>query len=118
MQHEDKTTGVESDNESMKLGSTGATDEADELALIEEAISETELDTTEGTDLLSGTETETEEARNENVIHPYLQVPTVHWQLCVGAMDYRDLKFVSVCIVWPWISSSPQVLCVFHCWYL
>ena len=30
-----------------------------------------------GTDLLSGTETETEGARNENVIHPYLQVPTV-----------------------------------------
>ena len=31
----------------------------------------------EGTDLLSGTETETKEAQNENVIHPYLQVQTV-----------------------------------------
>ena len=55
----------------------GATDKADELSLIEEATSEAERDTTEGNDLLAETETETEEARNENVIHPDLQVPTV-----------------------------------------
>ena len=68
---------MDSDNESAELGSTGATDEVDEMALIEEAISEAERDIAEGTDLLAGTETETEEARNENVIHPDLQVPTV-----------------------------------------
>ena len=55
----------------------GATDEADKLALIEEAISEAERDIVEATDLLEGTETETEEAQNENVIDPDLQVPTV-----------------------------------------
>ena len=49
----------------------------DELALIEGDIAEAELDIAEGTDLLTGTETETEEARNENVIHPALQVTTV-----------------------------------------
>ena len=59
------------------MGSTGSTEEADELALIEEAISEAERDIAEATDLLAGTETENEEARNENVIHPALQVPTV-----------------------------------------
>ena len=31
----------------------------------------------EGTDLLAGTETENEEARNKNLIHQDLQVPTV-----------------------------------------
>ena len=54
-----------------------STDRADELALIEGAIAEAERDITEATDILAGTETETEEARNENVIHPDLQVPTV-----------------------------------------
>ena len=38
---------------------------------------EAELDIAEGTDLIAGTETETEEAQNENVIHPSLRVPTV-----------------------------------------
>ena len=57
--------------------STGSTDKADELALIEEATAEAERDIAEGTDLLAGTETKTEEARNENVIHPDLQVTTV-----------------------------------------
>ena len=47
------------------------------MALIEEAISEAEQDITEETDLLAGTETETEDTRNKNVIHPDLQVPTV-----------------------------------------
>ena len=61
----------------MESGSTGETDKADELALIEEAIIEAERDIAEAIDLLARTETETEEARNENVIHPDLQVPTV-----------------------------------------
>ena len=47
------------------------------MELIAEAIADVERDIAEGTDLLAGTETETEEARNENVIHPDLQVPTV-----------------------------------------
>ena len=55
---------MDSDNESTELGSLGVTDKADELALIEEAISESEQDIVEGTDLLAGTENETEEARN------------------------------------------------------
>ena len=77
VQHNDKITGVDSDNESAQSGSTGTTDEADKLALIEEAIAEAERDISEGTDLLAGTETGTEDARNENVIHPDLQVPRV-----------------------------------------
>ena len=77
MQHNDKITGVDSDNESAESGSTGTTDEADKLALIEESITEVELDIVEGPDLLAGTETETKAARNENVMHPALQVPTV-----------------------------------------
>ena len=44
---------------------------------IKEAIAEAERDILEGTDLLAVTETETKEARNKNVIHPDLQVPTV-----------------------------------------
>ena len=77
VRHDDEITGVGSDNESAELGSTVSTDKADELALIEEAIAEAERDIAEATDLLAGTETENEEARNENVIHPDLQVPTV-----------------------------------------
>ena len=75
--HDNKITGVDSENESAELVRTGATDEEDKLALIEEAIAEAERDIMEATDLLAGTETETEEAQNENVIHPDLQVPTV-----------------------------------------
>ena len=62
MRHNDKITGVDSNNESAESGSTGKTDEADELALIEEAIAEAEQDITEATDLLAGTETKNEEA--------------------------------------------------------
>ena len=47
------------------------------MELIEEDMTEADWDITEGTDLLVGTETKTEDARNENVIHPALQVPTV-----------------------------------------
>ena len=47
------------------------------MELIAEAIADVERDIAEGTDLLAGTETETEDARNENVIYPDLQVPTV-----------------------------------------
>ena len=72
-----KITGVDSDNESAESGSTRATDGLDKLALIEEAIAKAEQDITEGTDLLAGTETITEEAQNENVIHPDLQVLTM-----------------------------------------
>ena len=68
---------MDSNNESAELGSTGETDEAYEMALIKKAISEAERDIAEGTDLLTGTETETEEARNENMMHSALQVPTV-----------------------------------------
>ena len=75
--HDDKITGVDSDNESTELESKGATENVDELALIEESIAGEERDIAEGTNLLEGTETETEEAQKENVMHPYLQVPTV-----------------------------------------
>ena len=47
------------------------------MSLIEEAIAKVERDITEGTDLLAGTETETEDTRNKNVINPDLQVPIV-----------------------------------------
>ena len=59
------------------MGSTGATDEADEMAIIEEAVVEADRNITEGTELLAGTETKTEDTRDKNVVHPYLQVPTV-----------------------------------------
>ena len=61
----------------LESGSTGATDEAYEMELIEEAIAEAEQDIAEGTELLSGTETKTEDTRDGSVIHPYFQVPTV-----------------------------------------
>ena len=77
MRHDNEITGVDSENESAELGSIVATYKLDKLELIEEAITEAERDIAEATDLLGGTETETEEAQNENVIHPYLQVPTV-----------------------------------------
>ena len=77
VQHNDKTAEVDSENESAEQRSTGSTDEADKLALIEEAITEAERDIAEATNLLAGTETETEEEQNENVIHPALQAPTV-----------------------------------------
>ena len=57
--------------------STGETYEAAEMALIEEAISEAEQDILEGAELLAENETKTEDTRDENVIHPYLQVLTV-----------------------------------------
>ena len=66
-------------NQSTGSVSTGETDKADEMELIGEAIVEAERDIVEGTDLLAGTETETEDARNENVIHPDVQVPTVEY---------------------------------------
>ena len=72
VRHNDKITGVDSNNESAELGSIGKDDEADKLELIDEAILEAEQDIVEATDLLAGTETENEEARNENVIHPAL----------------------------------------------
>ena len=77
VRHDDEITGVDSDNESTESGSAGSTDKSDELSLIEEVIAEAEQDIAEGTDLLAGTETKTEEARNENVIHPDLQITTV-----------------------------------------
>ena len=58
-------------------GSTGATDKGNEMTLIEEATADADRDIAEGNDLLVGTKTETEEARNENVIHPYSKVPKV-----------------------------------------
>ena len=55
----------------------GETDEADKLALIEEATSEAERDITKGTELIAGNDTETDEARDKNLIRPDLQVPAV-----------------------------------------
>ena len=69
--HDDKITGVDSDNKRTESGSTGATDKGNEMTLIEEATAEADRDIAEGNDLLVGTKTETEEARNENVIHTY-----------------------------------------------
>ena len=77
VRHDNKITGLDSDNQSTESGSTGATEKPDELTLIEEAIAESERYIAEATDLLAGTVTETEEARHENLIHPALQVPTV-----------------------------------------
>ena len=77
VRHNNKITGVDSNNKNTESGSTGATDKADEMALIEETIAEAEQGIAEGGDILAGTETKTEDARNENVIHPGLQVPTV-----------------------------------------
>ena len=78
VQYDNKTTGVESDNESTGVNSesvsTGATDKADEMALIEEAISEAGRDIAEWTELLAGTETETEDTRDKKMIHPDLHV--------------------------------------------
>ena len=75
--HNDEITGVDSDNKSTESGSTVAPDEADEMALIEEVIAEAEQNILGGTYLLAGTETETEDTKNKNVIHIDLQVPTV-----------------------------------------
>ena len=77
MQQDNEISGVDSEKGSAESGSTVATYKLDELELIEEAITEAERDIAEETDLLGGTKTETEEAQNENVIHPSLQVPTV-----------------------------------------
>ena len=95
LQHDDKTTGVDSDNEITESGSTGETDKADELTLFEEAIPEAQRDIAEGTDLLAGTETETEEAGNENVIHPYLQVPTVEHTYNLGRRKLHKQIWIS-----------------------
>ena len=62
VRYNDKTIGVDSNNESAESESTGSTDKADELAFIEEAISEAEQDIAEVTDVLAGTETENEDA--------------------------------------------------------
>ena len=75
--HYEKITGVDSDKKSTELGSTGATDKVYEMVLIEDYTAEADQDIAEGTDLLAGTETETEDVRIENVINPDLQVPTV-----------------------------------------
>ena len=81
VRHDNEITGVGNDKNSTGVksesGSTVATDKADVMALIEETISEAERDIVEGTDLLAGTETKTEDTQNKNVIHPYLQIPTV-----------------------------------------
>ena len=76
--HNNKITGVDSDNDSKGiksvLGSTGATNEADGMTL-EEAIVEAERDIAEGKELLAGAETKTEDTRDKNVIHLDFQVP-------------------------------------------
>ena len=61
MRHDDEITGVDIDNKITRikpeLESTGAIYEVDEMALLEEAISETERDIAEMIELLAGTET-------------------------------------------------------------
>ena len=47
------------------------------MEIIQEGIAETEQDTAEGAELLAGTETETENTWDKNVMHPYLQVPAL-----------------------------------------
>ena len=46
------------------------------MELIEEAILEVEQNIMEGTELLAGIETETDDTRDENLIHPETQVQT------------------------------------------
>ena len=87
MDNDGEITGMDSNNKSAESGSTRSTDKADKLALIEEAITEAERDIVEANDQLAGTETETEEARNENDTHPSLQVPTV--EHTYNLMDFR-----------------------------
>ena len=53
VRHDNKIIGVDSNNESTELGGTGATDKADEMTLIDEAITETERDIAEGNDILT-----------------------------------------------------------------
>ena len=81
MQHADKITGVDSYNERTGVkpesGSTGATDKADKMALIEEAIEEVERDIMKWTDKLEVTETETEHTWDNNAIYPDLGVQTL-----------------------------------------
>ena len=84
VRHNNKTTGVDRNNNSTELGSTGATEKVDELALIKEAIADAERDIAKGSDILAGNETKTKEIRNENVIHPDLQVPTVETTYNLG----------------------------------
>ena len=62
---------MDSDNESTGSESTGENDEADDMALVEDSIEGAERDITEGTDLLAGTETETEDTRNKT---RYIQI--------------------------------------------
>ena len=68
MEHDKKITGVDSSNESTDIksdtGGMGATDKADGMATIEEVIAEAERDISEGTELLAGTETETENTQD------------------------------------------------------
>ena len=69
MLHDNEIIVVDSDNKSTmiksELGSTGATEKTDAMALIEKAMAEPERDIAEGTDLLAGTETETEDTRGK-----------------------------------------------------
>ena len=67
-------TGVKSELESTAV--TESNDEAGKMALIEEVISEAERDIAEGTELISGNETKTDDTRDKHVIHQEAQVPT------------------------------------------
>ena len=71
MDRNDESTGIKSES-----GSKGATEKVDKMDLIEEAIAEADRDIAEGTELLAGAETETEDTQDQNVIHPDLQLPT------------------------------------------
>ena len=56
---------------------TRATDKANDMSIFDEYTAEAERDSAEGTDILAGTETETEDTRDKNVIHPDFQVLTL-----------------------------------------
>ena len=95
LRHNNKITGVDSDNDSMESGSAGATEKVYEMALIEEAISEAEQDIAEWTDLIAGNKIETEDTRNENVIHPDLQVPTVEYTYNLRQRKYPRPEYTN-----------------------
>ena len=63
------------------------------MALIDEAMAEAERDIAERKELLAETETETEDTWDENVIHPYLQVPTEEHTYNLRQRGNRQLDY-------------------------
>ena len=67
------------------------------MEIIEEAVTEAERGIAEGKELLAGTETKTEDTRDENVIHPYLQVPTVEHTFNLRRRRYPRPDYTNRC---------------------